>query len=518
MKICTLSFQVNCISQVFIKAFHSISVFIFMIVLNCVFNKAIAQTPYQPFFNDSTLLYKAQNLDFTGWNDQYQKSYYKAASFDSVLNTNGLTFYYPFKTARDTSDQPQGGSCIDLTGNSWMGKYFYHDTQMHYQFINFENDTIYLHTQENIGHEWVFYSYPNGDYLKATITAVAISNLNGISDSVKTIQLNLYDANGNAGSNSWTQKEILLSQHNGLIKCPVFNEFPTDTNMVTRQFNLNIATTSEIYDFNVGDKFYYQSYKTNNWPPTEATDYTHLELMSKTTDTINQVITCTYNSTYYNYISNFPNPPYLDSIIYATITYNFPLNVSMGIPEKTAFDSTFGILHNLMQDFNDNGLTLIDPVYVKNTRIYIPGGNNCYSTTITTLPIISKYTKSLGRIYYEEYWNGTGGSAPVSYINKLIGYQKNGINYGNYLAIENLNKNADPVFQINGNPSENLSIEWLAKEAGKISVYSSSGTLVFEKNIYPGYNQFFTKDLANGFYFVKAETKDKSEMKKFIKH
>ena len=89
MKICTLSFQVNCISQVFLKAFHSISVFIFMIVLNCVFNKAIAQTPYQPFFNDSTLLYKAQNLDFTGWNDQYQKSYYKAASFDSVLNNIG---------------------------------------------------------------------------------------------------------------------------------------------------------------------------------------------------------------------------------------------------------------------------------------------------------------------------------------------------------------------------------------------------------------------------------------------
>ncbi len=516
MKICTLSFQVNCISQVFLKAFHSISVFIFMIVLNCVFNKAIAQTPYQPFFNDSTLLYKAQNLDFTGWNDQYQKSYCKAASFDSVLNTNGLTFYYPFKTARDTSNMPNGGICIDLTGNSWMGNYFFHDTQMHYQFINNEVDTILLHTQENIGHQWVFYTYPNGDYLKATITTVAISNLNGISDSVKTIHLNLYDANGNAGSNSWTQKEILLSQHNGLIKCPVFNEFPTDTNMVTRQFNLNIATTNEIYDFNVGDKFYYQYYRTNNWPPTEATDYTHLELMSKTTDTLNQVLTCTYNSAYYNYISNFPNPPYLDSIIYATITYDFPLNVSMGIPEKTAYDSSSCILHNLIQDFNDNGLSLTEPVYVKNTKIYCPG-NNCYSETITTLPRISKYTKALGRIYHEEYWGG-GGSAPFSYINKLIGYQKNGINYGNYLAIENLNKNADPVFQINGNPSENLSIQWLAKEAGKISVYSSSGTLVFEKNIYPGYNQFFTKDLANGFYFVKAETKDKSEMKKFIKH
>ena len=476
----------------------------------------MAQNAYQPFFQDSTILYKAQNIEFTWSVDQYQKSYYKAAAFDSVLNANGLTFYYPFKTALDTSNQPQGGSCIDLTGNSWMGNYFFRDTQMHYQFINNEADTIHLHTQENTGHQWVFYTYPNGDYLKATMTTVAFSNLNGISDSVKTIQLNLFDANGNAGSNNWTQKEIFLSQHNGLIKCPIFNEFPTDTNLVTRQFNLYIANTNEIYDFNVGDKFYYQYYRTNNWPPTEATDYTLLDLISKTIDTLNQFITCTYNSTYYNYNGNFPNPPYLDSIIYATVTYNFPLNVSMGIPEKTAFDSTFGILHNLMQDFNDNGLTLTDPVYVKNTRIYIPGGNNCYSTTITTLPIISKFTKSLGRIYYEEYWGG-GGSAPFSYISKLIGYQKNGINYGNYLAIENLNKNADHIFQIKGNPSENLTIEWLAKEAGKISVYSSTGTLVFEKNIYPGNHQLVLPSLVNGVYFVQGISKDINEVKKFIK-
>ncbi len=192
--------------------------------------------------------------------------------------------------------------------------------------------------------------------------------------------------------------------------------------------------------------------------------------------------------------------------------------LSMGIPEKTAFDSTFGILHNLMQDFNDNGLTLTDPVYVKNTRIYIPGGKNCYNTTITTLPIISKYTKSLGRIYYEEYWNGTGGSAPVSYVSKLIGYQKNGMNYGNYLAIENLNKKDNRIFQIMGNPSQNLNIQWLAKEAGKISVYNSSGTLVFEKNINYGNHQFELLQLAKGLYFVKCYSNDKSEVTKFVKN
>lgn len=490
-----------------------------LLTFNIMFliNWAQAQTAYQPFFKDSTLLYKAQNIDFTGSADQYQKSFYKAAAFDSLVSTSGLTFYFPFKTARDTSNQPQGGNCIDVNGNSWMGNYFYHDAQMHYQFINNNYDTIYIHTQENIGHQWICYTYPNGDNLKATITNIAQLNLNGINDSIKTIQLNFFDALGNAGNNSWSQKEFLLSQHYGFIKCPIFNDFPYDTNMVTRQFNLNIATTTDIYDFNVGDKFYYKYYRSINWPPTEATDYTLLDLISKTIDTTNQIITCTFNSTYYNYNGNFPNPPYLDSIIYSTVTYNFPLNVSMGIPEKTAYDSTYGILHNLMQDFNDNGLVLTEPVYVKNTRIYIPTGNDCYSTTITTLPRISKYTKSLGYIYYEEYYGGSG-AAPFSYISMLVGYQKNGINYGNYLTIENLNKNIAQIFKIKGNPSENLNVEWLAKEAGTISVYSSAGTLIFEKNITEGNSKFSFTEFASGIYFIKGISNDNYEVTKFIKN
>ena len=121
-------FEFKYISQVRLKSCISISIFVLMMVLSGIYSKAIAQAPYQAFFNDSTILYKAQNLDFTGMVDQYQKSYYKAAAFDSVVYISGLTYYYPFKTARDTSDQPQGGSCIDLNGNSWMGNHFYHNT------------------------------------------------------------------------------------------------------------------------------------------------------------------------------------------------------------------------------------------------------------------------------------------------------------------------------------------------------------------------------------------------------
>jgi hypothetical protein len=108
-----------------------------------------------------------------------------------------------------------------------------------------------------------------------------------MNDSVKTIQLEFFDALGNVGSNSWNQKELLISQHVGIIKCPIFNNFPIDTNLVTRQFNLNIATTSEIYDFNVGDKFYYQEYLSNNYPPYGVIDYALFEIANKTIDNTN---------------------------------------------------------------------------------------------------------------------------------------------------------------------------------------------------------------------------------------
>ncbi len=59
-------------------------------------NRSQAQNDYQPFFQDSTILYKAQNIAFNWPVDQYQKSFYKAAAFDSVLITSGYDLLLSF--------------------------------------------------------------------------------------------------------------------------------------------------------------------------------------------------------------------------------------------------------------------------------------------------------------------------------------------------------------------------------------------------------------------------------------
>lgn len=500
-----------------INTCNSLILFI-SIYFACFISNSNAQTSYQPFFKDSTILYKGVVNELTGFYNEYQKSSYKAAAFNSVFNNGSYTYYYPFKTAHDTSASPTGGDCIDLIGNSWMGNYFYHDVQNHYYFFNKMGDSIVLHTQEQIGHQWLLYTYPNHNYLRGSVSNILYNNMAGIADSVKVISLQYFDSLGNVLSNEWTQKEILLSKNYGIIKTPYFNNFPQDTSMWTRQNNLEIASSNDIYNFHIGDQFYYKQGYSNDEPGYfHANDYTLLEVLNKNIDGVNQVINYQFKSIYYNYHVVFPNPVYLDTIIETTFDVSFPLNESMGIPEKTSIDSlnnlNFNLLENYAPAFN---FTIENPVHVRNTRIYI-FGNNCFSTTITTLPIKTIYAKGLGEIYKEEFWEGFNGNAPFSTYFKLIGFQKNGINYGDFLSLSELKNQPKKLFSIHGNITDNIQLEWLANEAGTIGIYSSSGKLLVEKYINKGKHQLSISHLAQGIYFVRGNTGKDSFVQKIIK-
>ncbi|HRG57705.1 MAG TPA: T9SS type A sorting domain-containing protein [Bacteroidia bacterium] len=488
------------------------------ILILSVLSNSYAQTDYQPFFKDSLVLYKGVVNDLNGFYIQYQKSSYKAAAFDSVVNNSSNTYYYPFKTANDTSVSAQGGDCIDLNGNSWMGKYFHHNAQQHYFFYNKIGDSIMLHTQEHIGHNWVFYTYPNNSYLRASIINILYNNMAGIVDSIKVISLQYFDSLGNVLINDWTQKEILLSQNYGIIKMPCFNNFPQDTSMWTRQNNLGIASSSDIYNFHIGDQFYYQQgYSNDEQGYFHAIDYTLLEVLNKNIDAANSLINYTFKRVYYNYHVVFPSPAYLDTIVESTFDVSFPLNESMGIPEKTSFDSLFNLHFNLMENYSQEfNFNIEIPVHVRNTRIYI-FGNNCYSTAITTLPIKSIYARWLGEIYKEEYWEGFNGSAPFSTYFKLIGFQKNGINYGNFLELSELKNQQNKLFSINGNIGENIHLEWFMDEAGTIDIYSSSGKLLIKEYINKGKHQLSISDMAQGIYLVRGYTNKNSFVQKIIK-
>jgi len=99
---------------------------------------------------------------------------------------------------------------------------------------------------------------------------------------------------------------------------------------------------------------------------------------------------------------------------------------------------------------------------------------------------------------------------------KLIGYQKNGINYGNFLGMEQMPKNQKSLLKLVANPSQNLIINWLAKDAGTISIYSNAGALVIEQNIAEGIHQIELPAMASGLYMIKGTTANHIEVIKFI--
>jgi hypothetical protein len=485
-----------------------------------IFSKSnTAQTPYQLFFQDSMVLYNG--VDATGVNflSQYQKSPYKAAAFDSVNNNAGLTYYYPFKTPNDTSAWLYAGDCIDLSGNSWLGKYFFHDSLNHYSFINHYNESINIHSQENVGHQWLFYTYRDSSYLMAHISNVSMFNSGSISDSVKTIQLNFFDSLGNPGINDWSQKELLVSRNFGIIKSPHFNSFPNDTSLWTRQFNLKIASTNEIYDFNVGDKFYFEQGKMNNQPDYLYTqDYTLLEVLSKNVDTSNQITSYVFKNLYYDYKVVFPNPVYLDTIFESTLNFSFAMNESMGIPEKLAFDSLYGILFNLMEsNHSNNTLNISEPVYVKNTRIYLPNSPTCFGTEITILPIKTIYAKSLGEIYKEVHIYEGAGTGPYQSYFKLLGYVKNGIVYGNFLGLHDSNKINNDLFSVISLVTDNLTIYWNSNQSGSINLYDNLGKIIHQNQVSKGFNQISLSNYSTGMYIVKGNNAEQNKSIKIIK-
>lgn len=482
------------------------------------FKSVSAQTPYQLFFHDSTVLFHGVVNDYFNSLSQYQKSTYKAAYFDSVVTNSNLTFYYPFKTPNDTSSSANAGDCIDLSGNSWLGNYFFHDTLFHYRFKNKNQENITLHTHEQVGHSWRFYTYPDSSYLTAVISNISLENIGSTSDSVKTIQFHFFYTSGVQGINDWSSKELLISRQYGILKSPHFNGFPNDTSLWIRQHHLNIATTNEIYDFNVGDKFYFEHGKLNIPPDNLYTnDYTLLEVLSKNVDNLNQTTTYVFKSWYYDYKVIFPNPIYLDSIFETTLNFSFLMNESFGIPEKLNFDSLYGVLFDLMEEAPINNLlNITEPVYIKNTRIYLPHSQGCYSTEITVLPVKTVYAKSLGEIYKEVHiYEGAGPSPFQSYF-KLLGYEKNGITFGNFLGSGELNINSNNLFSFKRNDREQFILDWQSTESGSISIFNSLGKLILRENVVKGSYQIPLTGFAPGIYFISGITSTKSEIQKII--
>ncbi len=212
----------------------------------------------------------------------------KAIRIDSVKTSGNHQFFYNYSTIRSTGDF---SSCATAYGDSWIGRYVICRNDGMNFFLNYAHDTIRVKTTANLNEVWNCFSFADGKHIDAKVSSISSSTFLGITDSVKTISLQLKDQLGNPVIHFLNNYELKLSKHCGLIKTanfyrfpdsvPIFSQFPP--NEIQSQFEIYGMTNPqsgktnisfhEVFDFQAGDEFH-SRHTFFSWQPPGQIDTT----------------------------------------------------------------------------------------------------------------------------------------------------------------------------------------------------------------------------------------------------
>ena len=226
------------------------------------------------------------NYYYLGNNTGYPSGQGKAIKIihiDSIRNINGDSIFYVPPTIRPIY---QFGECYSPEGASWIGRYVIKNQNGDYFFFNTNNDTIKIKSLAEINDSWLCYKDSNNLRITAKISSVVPDTFLGISDSVKLISFLATDSLGDSLSNPVNSLHLLLSKTYGFIDILNFNSFPglsSSYMLYTEEFsqynivgksNPDVGITNftfhEVYDFDIGDEFYYVGLDENmmlSYPP-----------------------------------------------------------------------------------------------------------------------------------------------------------------------------------------------------------------------------------------------------------
>jgi hypothetical protein len=228
---------------------------------------------FDAFMTNGAILYKStKNSQSIGYQTVYsqRKAYYKTDNnntetlkMDSCVFFNDSVFY-PSRTL-----QLIGDDCYDPKGGGWAGKKIVFNNNWNY-FFNADNDTIKIKTDAVLKEKWTLFQQPD-ILIAATVTKWDTATVMGVTDSIKTITLHVFDNTMKPISHELENATIALSKHYGLTKALNFTYFPTlkyrPAYSVTKDLELvgitnpNLGVQNlkwfDVFDFQVGDEFHY---------------------------------------------------------------------------------------------------------------------------------------------------------------------------------------------------------------------------------------------------------------------
>jgi len=161
--------------------------------------------------------------------------------------------------------------CSIYNHTSRIGQFLLVDGSGDERMINVFNDTLLIKTRSQLNEEWVFYKYSNGAQVKAKTIRVETTNVVGVNDSVKYIQINYFDSTGALALKPFNGFTFIISKNYGWVKKTVLNVFPANENEIILSADslvglsnpnrgLFINLSDAVYQYEIGDEWHYNQY------------------------------------------------------------------------------------------------------------------------------------------------------------------------------------------------------------------------------------------------------------------
>lgn len=437
---------------------------------------------------------------------------------DSITNSGDSIFYHNFKMIRY-----QNNGYYSILGSSWTGENIIILPNGYNLFVNKDKDTIKINTIAGVNEVWQMYKFQDNSYIEAKVTSKEVDTFIGLSDSVKTIHLQMKDAEGNNINNEINDKYLKLSKNYGFSRIFNFYEFPfNNVNDFLYPFSSEMDIkgfgeyghqnfgASEIFGYNINDErhiFNYHFEYDCNDPICELLEKNILKVTNKYISDNQDTIIYTYDKCGQRI---YEGGVYTENWHYQT---NETINLSDPINER---------LNNLNFQPYQN---IIDDEYIvtasndtaKWIKLIFTGTDNYLSLDYQNAENADDFNK----IYYK----GLGGDYFWFYTmccidEKRVVYSKKGENeWGNPYNCSDfteVKKNKNDIINIYPNPTNSIiKLDYGNNNVQKIQIYDLTGKVMFKTT-----NEKVIFDLSNytrGIYIMSIETDKEIKKIKIIK-
>lgn len=436
---------------------------------------------------------------------------FKADNFNVQSNGDTLIYFLEILDNSVYTDSLQ--LCIDTASTPSQGEKVLLKPDGTDIYYNENNEPITIKTTANLGETWLLFD--ENIKIEATLSQIAMQNVFGVMDSVKTLTLQVFDNLNTPISHSLNGEIFELSQHFGFVSIPNFYHFPNDIKRNLKgvqnpKLGVYNITRNDVYNFNVGDEFHIE--EGNIF----SKHYYKVFILSKQLDANNH-----WEYTY-------------DVVRHVFWEYNFDTNsdtaieLSGTVPQQLLPQTIVDLSALPMIFYQDSsgigGYSKIEPSNINNRvqkvfdEAFWESDDGCWGYGFLSISYLNTYIEGLGGPY--------GGSSSGNAIMATLKYYKKGneiygtpIDFDLIMPTENIIGESENL-KIYPNPAQDFITIELENQANfdyNILIINNLGQIVQQDILNQNVQQIPVNHLPKGIYTLRIENEKTVFVKRFIK-